>query len=368
MTVYLIIFFVLVCAVSTGFGSNKSFLKRSSYALAIVLMVACAGLRAESVGRDLDVYREYFSVSPDTIGIKFFPQWISTMPMVDVAYVYCNSLVKLVGLPFEALVFFVALTAVTLNALFFWRHSRFSAIALTVYFSHAFLVKEMVQIRAGLASAIVLWAFHYWAISRKRTGIALMIAAVLMHLAAIIVIVPLLLFHFKIEAKPKYVLVTILGAIVIGYNLNSSVPIFGLLDRLGQYQDSEYSVSGGIFSNVVTIKQLAILTVSCLLMKTGGEPFDAPILKLCLTSYWISTLWMIVFNQFQILGQRGAAFLWMGEPLIVAQIVAASYHCRRLRRYRQIAVVGAVCFALATLVLDLKTKEVFNDYKTVFQQ
>jgi EpsG-like putative glucosyltransferase len=368
MTVYLIIFFVLICAVSTGFGSNKSILKRSSYALAIVLMVACAGLRAESVGRDLDVYREYFSASPDTIGIKFLSQWISTMPMVDVAYVYCNSLVKLIGLPFEVLVFSVALTAVTLNALFFWRHSRFSAIALMVYFSHAFLVKEMVQIRAGLACAISLWAFHYWAINRKRTGTVLVFAAVLMHLAAVIIMVPLLLFHFKVDAKPKHVLLTLIGAIVIGYNLNSSIPIFGLLDRLGQYQDSEYSVSGGIFSNVVTIKQLAILMVSCLLMKAGAEPLTVPVFKLCLTSYWISTIWMIVFNQFQILGQRGAAFLWMGEPLIVAQIVVAFFHGGRLKRYRQVAVVGAVCFALATLVLDLKTKEVFNDYKTVFQQ
>ena len=170
MTIYFVIFFLLLCAVIAGFRPKASIMNSSLYSLATVLMVGCAGLRAESVGRDYGTYRIYFNASPDTVGPGFVGQWSSTMPFVDVAYVYLNSLVKKAGLPFEALIFLVALIVVALYAVFFWKHSRFSAIALIFYFSHAFLNKEMIQIRAGLASVIGLWAFHFWAGDRKRWG------------------------------------------------------------------------------------------------------------------------------------------------------------------------------------------------------
>ena len=170
MTIYFGIFFVLLCAVLAGFRPKTSLMNRGVYCLATALMIACAGLRAESVGRDYAMYKLYFDLSPDTVGPGFLGQWTSTMAIVDVAYVYLNSLVRMIGLPFEALVFLLALSVVTLYAVFFWEHARFSAFALMVYFSHAFLNKEMIQIRDGAASVIALWAFHFWACDRKRWG------------------------------------------------------------------------------------------------------------------------------------------------------------------------------------------------------
>ena len=160
------------------------------------------------------------------------------MPFVDVAYVYFNSLLKMLGLRFETLVFLVALMVVTLYAVFFWKHSRFSAIALMVYFSHAFLNKEMIQIRDGLASVIALWAFHFWACDRKRWGSALMLLAVMTHLAALVAVIPLVIFHFKWTVKPWCVLLTVVIAIIIGYNLSSSFSLFSVAERLALFQDT----------------------------------------------------------------------------------------------------------------------------------
>lgn len=368
MTVYFEIFFVLLCAVGAGFRPKTSLLNRGLYSFATALMIACAGLRAESVGRDYASYRIYFDASPDTAGAGFIGQWSRTMPFVDIAYVYFNSVIKIFGFRFEAFVFLVALIVVTLYAAFFWKHSRFSAIALTVYFSHAFLNKEMIQMRAGLASVIGLWAFHFWASDRKRRGGALMLLAIMTHLAIIVAVIPLVFFHFKWAVKPWYVLLTVLLAIVIGYNLSSSFSLFSLVERLALFQDSVYSNSVGIFSNVVTIKQLLILGLSCRFLLPGNDTLCPPVVKLCVISYWVATLWIIAFNQFEILSARGASFLWIGEPLIIAQMVAAFYRDHSLRRYRRIAAITAVCFALGTLVLDLNKKEVFDDYTTVFEQ
>jgi hypothetical protein len=368
MTIYFVIFFVLLCAVIAGLRAKQSLLHKGLYSLATALLIACAGLRAESVGRDYATYRIYFDASPDTIGPGFLEQWSSTMPFVDIAYVYLNSLLRMAGLSFEALIFLLALTVVTLYAVFFWEHSRFSALALMVYFSHAFLNKEMVQIRAGLASVIALWAFHFWARDRKRWGGALMLLSVMTHLAALVAVIPLVIFHFKWTVKPRWVLLTVLTAIVIGYNLSSSFRIFSLAERLALFQDTEYSTSVGIFSNIVTIKQLVILGLSCRLVTSGDKTLCSPVITLCVISYWIATLWIIAFSQFQILGARGASFLWIGEPLIVAQMVFAFYRTIPLRRYRRMAAIAVVCFSLSTLVLDLNKKEVFDDYATVFQQ
>lgn len=273
MTIYFALFFLLLCAVIAGFRPKASIMNSSLYSLATVLMVGCAGLRAESVGRDYGTYRIYFNASPDTVGPGFVGQWSSTMPFVDVAYVYLNSLVKKAGLPFEALIFLVALVVVVLYAVFFWKHSRFSAIALIFYFSHAFLNKEMIQIRAGLASVIGLWAFHFWAGDRKRWGSAMMLLAVMTHLAIIVAVIPLLFFRFKGTVRPGYVLLTVAMAISVGYNLSSDFSLFSLVERLALFQGSEYSGSVGIFSNMVTIKQLVILGLLCWLINSRIRHF-----------------------------------------------------------------------------------------------
>jgi amylovoran biosynthesis protein AmsC len=368
MTMYFVIFFLLLCAVVAGFRAKASTINPSLYLLAAVAMIGCAGLRAESVGRDYGTYRIYFDGSPDQVGPGFFGQWSSTMPFVDIAYVYLNSLVKKVGLPFEALIFIVALVVVGLYAVFFWKHSRFSAIALMIYFSHAFLNTEMIQIRAGLASVISLWAFHFWASDRKRRGSALMLLAVMTHLAVIVAVIPLLIFHFQLIPKPKYVVLTMLLALLIGYNLSSSFALFSLAERLASFQDTEYSTSLGIFSNTVTLKQLVILGLLCWLMNSRHEKLLSPIFRLSMISYWTATLWIIAFSQFQILGARGASFLSFVEPFLVAEIVVVVCHDPFLRRYRRITAFTVVCFALSMLVLDLEVKEVVDNYQTVFQQ
>ena len=329
-------------------------------------MIACAGLRAESVGADYGAYREYFKASPDTLGVGFFGQWISTMPAVDVGYVYLNSLVKIVGLPFEALIFLLALTAVTSYALFFWKHTKFCAIALMLYYAHDFFHHEMIAIRSGVAAILILWGYHFWASRRRPMGIALMVLAVLTHLEAAVVIFPLLLDCLKIRSTPKYVFLTLIGSIIVGNSLDSSYSLFALIDRLATYQGSDQAATLGIFSNPVTIKQLMILGVLCWLMNSKKDKLSTPILQLCATSYWISTLWMISFNQFGILSARGYSLLGVGEGFIVAQIVAIVYDDPQLRRYRRLVSIVVVCYALTTLIIDLQVKGLVDEYRTTF--
>src|SRR5208282_258438 len=149
------------------------------------------------------------------------------------------SLTKIIGLPFEALIFLLALTAVASYALFFWKHTKFSAIALMLYYAHDFFHREMIAIRSGLAAILILWAYHFWASQRKPMAFALMVLAVLTHLEAAVVIFPVLLFSLKLKTKPKYLFATLIGAVIVGNSLNSSDSLFALIDRLATYQGSD---------------------------------------------------------------------------------------------------------------------------------
>ena len=371
MTIYFVIFFFLLCAVMAGFQPKKSLLNKGLYVFAVILLILCAGLRAESVGTDYGTYHDYFVASPDTLGIGFIGQWIGTLPAVGIGYVYLNSLIKMIGLPFEALIFLVALTVVSLTALFFWKNSRFAAIALMMYYSNNFFQREMIAIRSGLAGVLALWGFHFWANHRRWIGIVLMVIAFLFHFSVAVVIIPIAFDYLKIKTKYEFVLATLIVAVFVGNNINSSFPMFSQIDRLSILIGTSDDLVLGIFSNPVTIEHLVILSVSCWLIKSRKDKVYPPILRLCITSYWISTLWLICFNQFSILGARGYSLLGIGEPLIVAQIVVVFFEDRLLRQYRRIVSFAVICFAMSIFVLYLKNSKVngfINEYKTVFQE
>ena len=362
MIIYFVLFFFLLCAVIAGFRPKASRMNRGLYLLVTILMIACAGLRAESVGRDYGTYRIYFDASPDTVGPGFIGQWSSMMPFVEVAYVFLNSLVKKAA-NLRGVVLIVALTVVALYAVFFWKHSRFSAIALMIYFSHAFLNTEMIQIRAGLAAFIGLWAFYFWASDRKRWGAVLVLLAIMIHLAIMVAVIPLLLFHFRLVPKPKYVILTVLLAVLIGYNLSSSFALFSQVERLASFQDTEYSTSVGIFSNVVTIKQLVILGLLCWLMNSRARDFfsvipalrhfllDCDALDYCLQPVSDIGSTRRLFPVFCGTIPDGND-CGCGLPGPISPPVPPH---RCLERGR---------FAFSMLVLDLYVKEVVDDYRT----
>lgn len=368
MGTYYFIFVILVCAVLVGFGSKRSLLNRSLYIFATILMIACAGLRDESVGRDYVMYREYFLASPERIGSAFFGQWSSTMPNVEVGYVYLNSLAKSIGLSFEVLIFLIAMIVVALYAGLFWKCSQFSAIALMMYYVHDFFHHEMIAIRGGLASALCLLIFWLWTHHRRCAALAFVAAAISVHLEAALVIIPLVLEQLKIEVRARAVLMTMGAAIIAGSRLDSSYSLFALVDRVALYRGSDQDVAFGIFTNAITVKQVVILGISCALLeytRRKGELLH-PFIRLCVISYWISTLWIVSFNQFGIIAARGASTLGIGEPLIVAQIVAMCYRESVLRRYRQIASCLVVGYALSMLIINLEVKALVDEYRSTF--
>ena len=366
MTVYVLILLMILGTVYSLFKFPHSRFTPLLYLLATVAMIACAGLRSELVGRDYVVYRDYFSLAPQSLGPSFIRKWLETLPNVDLAYVYLNSLFKVLNAPFEALIFFIALMTITMHAVLFRKTCPIYPVGILIYYTHWYFYKEMIQIRAGLAGAVILWAFYFLTKQVKWKGYCLVLLGILLHMSMALVLLPLLWWRAGWKIQLKYVLLTLFMAIIIGSVLNASFPLFSVIDRLAIYQDSEYSVSLGIFRNPVTVKQIVVLVMIVWTMRARPSIFSG-FFRLGLVSYWFATLWIIIFNQFEILGARGASALSIAEPFLIAELLFVTFKDPALRIFRRLSTIAVLGFALTMFTLNLQVKMVVNDYESIFK-
>ena len=71
------------------------------------------------------------------------------------------SILKTLRIPYEFIFFMISLASIFLHLMVFKRHTKFYVLALLFYFSHEFALKDLIQIRMGLASAIFLLSIFY---------------------------------------------------------------------------------------------------------------------------------------------------------------------------------------------------------------
>ena len=117
---YALLLGLILLTVWLNYHSGTSVITKNMFVLIVVLMVAMAGLRNESVGRDYGVYREYFELGPLIGKGSFISDWIKSLVNVDIGWVFLGSFIKTIGLPFEMMVFLVATLAVGLSAKFYF--------------------------------------------------------------------------------------------------------------------------------------------------------------------------------------------------------------------------------------------------------
>jgi len=329
-------------------------------------MILCAGLRGNTVDKDYLPYQGYFVYSPDRFTSSFFQEWASGLPHVDVGWIALNTLFKSLGLSFESLVLVMAVLSISLYGWFYLKYTHYPSLALLLYYSHAYFNREMLQMRSGLSCALALWAMAMIA-KRKWLPAALVLAiAALLHLSAILVILPICAFLYKSRIRVATLLILSGVALVGAFIINEHFALFSLIDRVATYQDSDFSQSLGIINNPVTLKQIAVSCLFLLVHREHGASEGAPVYSILYWSYLISTVWLITFNEFGILAGRGATILAVGEPILLVECVA--YLVRSEYSRKQIWLAHFMLVGLAGFMFFANTylKQTVGIYKTRF--
>jgi hypothetical protein len=93
----------------------------------------------------------------DLIEFKGFPPGIHG----EFLYLIGNSILKDFTENFVYLFLIIATFAVGLNCYSSYKYSPYPLVSVFLYYSHPYLYKELIQMRAGLACAVVLFSIQY---------------------------------------------------------------------------------------------------------------------------------------------------------------------------------------------------------------
>jgi hypothetical protein len=279
----------------------------------------------------------------------------------DIGYTILNMLV---GSIFDNPIFIfllVAFLAVIMNIKCYKNYCRYVFLAILFYYVHSYFLKELIQIRAGLACAICLYNVRNINKEKKLNFILFQVFAASIHMASLIFFIVPMISAINIRIRIWYMIIFIVLIIGTTSPLGHIVKLLQetkYLSRIQVYARwDEHAKALGVFRNLTTVKQL-IISVSMI--------YFAPLLdkkikyfRVMLFAYLSSTCWLILWNDFAILAARGATFLSVGEPIFVASLLYL------VPKYlRPVAAILLICIALLILYLNLGRN--LGQYKLIF--
>ncbi|EPQ6906580.1 EpsG family protein [Citrobacter freundii] len=280
-----------------------------------VFLIFIAGLRIND--SDYVAYNNIFLETPE-----LFDFTLSSIKNIhgELGYLFISSLVKTLGGGFLLFIFIVSFISVGLTTVSFQRLSIIPLLSLLLYFSHVYLLREMIQIRAGLAVAIVLYGFSVS--SKISVHLFSVLLASFFHSGAFIIIP----FYFCARwamINFKWFIVLFLGATffsemgglekLLTVMLNFGVLPTGVANYIGW---DLYDYKLPLLFNPVMWKCLLIiyLTKDIFNLKVGCRNNTLGIIR---ELYVYGLLVMVAFSHIAILSGRLSTFLSFGENILI---------------------------------------------------
>lgn len=311
-------------------SSNKNSLKKKCqtefiFAVSLCTIFVISFLAGTNDSRaDFSAYLEFFQKSPYLFSDNFFE--FAKSQHTEIGYNYFQALAK--NMFNSATVFFIlfCFTSLLFRYAFYKKFLSLADIGIVffVFFSHEFLRKDCVQIRNGFASAIILYSLIFL-YREQRFRFALMVFFASCFQATALVALPLLVA--RTNSSRKYELFLNLF-FVFGITFTVLFPIKNLLfafEEIGLLPKrvvnylywSEYSKSMSLM-NPMLLKQVCVML--WIFYKKKKLFSDKKIFFLS-QIYLVSTVYYLVFRDFEILaGRFGSLFYAVEAPLLLSII------------------------------------------------
>lgn len=320
MTIYFVIYFLIAGIASFDILCVRKYQRYIIMLFLWLLLTLFAGLRYNNAD-----WGQYVIMFEEAISTYEFTS-------VDIGF---DIISKILGIftdsPLSLFLFYAA-TATALNLESFKKYSPYFLICILFYFVHHYVLKEMIQIRAGLASAICLYSIRYLSDNKYKKFFIIWIAAVLVHLSAIIWGITWFCHRYKMTFKTINYIVILSLIIGIVYPFGNLIKLFanGIDERLSAYiayGDEGYAGSLGIFTNINTLKTMFVFFLISLYHKRleSNSKYFIPIYY----AYAAGLSWLMIFNDFAIIGARMSSILFSVEPIIISYIYSLMSHKSR---------------------------------------
>ena len=209
-----------------------------SYLFFCCILVLVVGFRAENVDHD---YQNYFNAIYDNTTIS------------EPTFLFFSLVIRNFSLPPAFLFLLYATLGIGLK---FWairKYSSFQLVALLIYFSNFLLLHEITQIRAGVASGLLLLSFRVLANKCYKQFLLFVFVAALFHFSSLFALLLLPVTNTGLTQKRIVLwgLFPMLGLFLHVFNINviSMIPIDVIREKMQMYKALEEMGEDG-FSQV----------------------------------------------------------------------------------------------------------------------
>ncbi len=361
--IYFWVIFLLIIAL-TNLDWIESYKEYKFYFAVFIgiILVVFAGLRGD-IDLDWSNYFDHYKatkleLSRGNYGYQYY--------IVEPLYIFINQVAVILKLKFQTVLFFVATLAVSFNLICFWRYSKYFFFCVLFYFVHTYLLKEMLQIRAGLACAILMFAIPYIQNKKFIPFLLLVLAAGFIHSISWVY---LLVYAFcLINFSKKTYWIILLSSLIIGQFFPLGNVIFSLTDInaditalqkvAGYYIDQEFNYALGVFKNPTLLKQLFFLLIALIFFDSLKK--EIPYFKTIFSLYFLSVCWLALFNDFGLIAGRLATVFSIVEPILVTGFI---YVLKPKLKYQLTFVIFMWALAAGILFYNLYIQTFIEPYK-----
>lgn len=351
MQIYILIFFVFV---SAFLGSNKKYFSKLSYFMifsSLLLFPILVGINSDRA--DFRNYLFFFQDTPtDVFSFSFFNY--ATEQHSELGYNYLQAFIKFFWN--SATIYFIFFCFISF--LFRYKHYSFFLsksdviIAFFIFLSHEFLRKDAVQIRNGMASAIVLYALIFLYQNKKIKYIFLILLASSFHMAGLAALPLVVLPIDNLKKFDQFLTVVLFFSLCVSifFSVRKILLLFAgwelLPPQVALYLNWSDFLVAIPFTHPVLLKQLFITGFIFIKRK---KLFDDFALHFLCQIYVVSTCYYLVFRDFQILaGRFGSLFYAVEAPMLILMINKSNKNVI-LKKYL------LCCFYLIFLIINFLT-------------
>jgi len=325
-------------------------------ALTTVLLIIMAGTR--TIGFDYENYAYLY----DVVNISNFLEHT-----VELGYAFVTEICQRLGFSFHGFLAIIALFAVGLKILFFYKWSENWFLSLTYYFAIGFTINEMGQIRQGLALAIVLWAFSDLFQNKDRGFFFKVFIAFLFHASALIVFPAYLLVKKKLSpiwimlaVFPLMLFVVIDLKVFLGLIIDY-LPLTHLQAKLGFYiLSEEYGQRLGL--NLSLVLRMVFLFLLYLYHDTGKKRYAY--YDVLYKLYFFGLMLYMLFNSIADLAIRSSLYFKFLECLILPILVKLG-RGRTERNVLMIVLILYSFWSLYKIVFDPAFSSSYLPYQSI---
>lgn len=312
-----------------------------------IILIFIAGLRVDTA--DYKAYVNLFNWTPDIIDTIINNQWdffISTRE--EIGYLLLNSLVKLFTDESSFLFLIVATISISLYYKCIKAYAIYPLISLLIYFSFIYCVKELAQIRQGIAIAIFLYSLRYLIDNNFKKFILCIWLASCFHLSiwAMIFIYPLR----KIKINIINIFIFFMMSLLIGlFDIANNIIInlfsdFEIMQRVAVYLNSEFLDNSNLYR---LYKYLMIFLFLGMFNKILRKEYRYYDLMMVILGYGLFI--MSIWSKYPFFGERFAAPCWISLIFLLPLIIELSNN----KIYKMIITLLIIGLAINSYISNL---------------